>query len=735
MNESVRLSRRALLQGGSLTLAFSLTGASLAQSPPALPGDLAKYPKLSSWLRIEAGGKVRMLVGKVEIGQGILTAYAQLAADELDIDIGRLVIVSGDTRVVPDEGVTAGSQSMSSGGVAVQQAAAELRAHLLARAAAQFGAPAEALKIEDGKIFAPDGKTATYWDLVAGRDVDIEATGRARRKAAAERRYIGKPVKRLDIPAKATGAPIFIQDERPEGMAHGRIVRPPAYGATLIAVESDVSGLPGVLKVVRDGSFLGVIAEREEQAIAAADALRRAARWDAPTGGPTSETIYDWLKQQPAKEITIRDNANPAAAQAAHVIEAEFRRPYQMHASIGPATAIATFTDAGVLIQSHTQSPFETAAAIAQMLGLPKDKVHCEHKQGAGCYGHNGMDDAAADAALLARALPGRPVRVQWSRGDEHKWEPYGSAMVVRIKAALDEKGDVLDWDHTIWSTSHGTRPSGRAGNLLPAQTLAKPFPQPVPVNGGAPNYAADRNAIPLYDFPGQRVRTHFVERFAARASSTRGLGAYANVFAIESFIDDLARRAKADPVAYRLRYLKDPRAREVLTKTADMFGWANWQAAPGRGRGVAFARYKNSATYTGVAMEVEVERDSGIIRVKRVACANDAGEIVSHDGVVNQIEGGIVQSLSWTLKEAVRFDDKGVRSEDWTSYPILTFSEIPPMDIALIERPGMPFLGAGEASQGPAGAALANAVMDATGVRFRDIPFLPSRIKAGLGA
>ncbi len=731
--------RRALLQGGSLTIAFSLAGGALAQKAAKqdgapLPGDMKLYPKLSSWLRIEAGGKVRLLAGKVEIGQGILTAFAQLAADELDIDIKRLVIVSGDTRVVPDEGVTAGSQSMSYGGVAIQQAAAELRMALLERAAEKFGAEAATLKVADGTITAPGGKSVTYWELVNGQQIEIEATGLAKHKTIAERRYIGKPVQRIDIPAKATGALIFIQDERPASMLHGRVVRPPAYGAKLVSVERDVASMPGVVKVVRDGSFIGIIAEREEQAINAADALRRATKWDLPQGRPTSENIFDWLKTQPAKELVIRDTANPAAANAKDVVQAEYRRPYHMHATIGPSTAIATLSaDGAMLVQTHTQSPFETAAAIAQMLGMPKDKVHCEHKQGAGCYGHNGMDDAAADAALLARAMPGRPVRVQWSRQDEHKWEPYGSAMVVNIKAALDDKGDVLDWEHTIWSTSHGTRPGGKAGNLLPAQTLEKPFALPTPVNGGAPNYAADRNGIPAYDFPGQHVRTHFVENFAARASSTRGLGAYANVFAIESFIDDLARRAKVDPVDYRLRYLKDPRAREVLIKTAEMFGWANWKAAPGRGRGIAYARYKNLATYTAVAVEVEVEKASGVIRVKRVSSANDAGEIVSHDGVKNQIEGGVIQSLSWTLKEAVRFDDSGVRSEDWTSYPILTFTEVPPIDIALIERPGLPFLGAGEASQGPAGAALANAVMDATGVRFRDVPFVPSRIKAGL--
>lgn len=739
--------RRELLTGGSLAIGFSLAGPAFAQAPaapppaapakPDLPGDLKQYPKLSSWLRLEAGGKVRVLVGKVELGQGILTAYAQLAADELDIDIRRIVITSGDTRVVPDEGVTAGSQSMQYGGTAVRQAAAEVRMHLLNLAASKFGVDASTLKVSDGAIDGPNGARTTYWDLVTGQELEIEATGLAKQKVASARRYIGKPTGRLDIPAKATGTQIFIQDLRPAGMLHGRIVRPPNYSARLVSIEGDVSTMPGVVKVVRDGSFLGVIAEREEQAIDASEALRRAARWTAPAKGPTQDEVYDWLKTQPAKDIVIKDVANPAAAtQTAATVEMEFRRPYHMHGTIGPSTAIATLADDGVtLIQTHSQSVFETAAAVAEMLGVPTKMVQCEHQQGSGCYGHNGADDVCADAALLARAMPGRPIRVQWSRHDEHKWEPYGSAMVMKAKVALDAKGDILDWDYTIWSTSHGTRPGKKAGNLLPAWMLEKPFALPTPVNGGAPNYAADRNGIALYDFPGHHVKTHFVTNFAARASSTRGLGAYANVFAIESMIDDLARRAKADAVEYRLRYLKDPRGREVLGKTAEMFGWSNWKAGAGRGRGIAFARYKNLATYTAVAVEVEVDRSSGTIRLVRISSANDAGEIVSHDGVRNQLEGGIIQSASWTLKEAVRFDPSGVRSEDWVSYPILTFSEIPPIDVALIERPGAPFLGAGEATQGPTGAAIANAVMDATGVRFRETPFIPARIKAGLQA
>jgi CO/xanthine dehydrogenase Mo-binding subunit len=355
--------------------------------------------------------------------------------------------------------------------------------------------------------------------------------------------------------------------------------------------------------------------------------------------------------------------------------------------------------------------------------------------QGAGCYGHNMADDAAADAALLAMALPGRPVRLMYSREQEHRWEPYGSAMVIKTRAGLDERGDVLDWNLEVWSTPHGTRPGGEPGNLLPARYLEKPFKQPVPRNGGPPNYAADRNAIALYEFPGQRVVTHFITEMPLRVSSTRGLGAYANVFAIESFIDELARSAGTDPVEYRLRYLKDPRARDVLVKTAQTFGWDKFEKKTNRGRGIAFAQYKNYAGYCAVAMEVDVNPQSGRVRVLRVSTAADSGHMVSPDGISNQIEGGVIQSLSWSLKEEVKFDNVRVLSEDWASYPILTFSEVPPIEVALINRPGEPYLGTGEASQGPTSAALANAIFDATGVRLRRLPFTPERVKASLRA
>ncbi len=739
---TMNVSRRVLLKGtAAITVAFALPLEADAQrarpeapAGPPLPGNLRTNRKVSAWLRIEDGGKVRLLVGKVEIGQGILTALQQLCADHLDVDFNRIVITSGDTFLVPNEGTTAGSLSMQGSATAVRQASAEAREILLHLAAEKLGAKREDLSVSDGRI-SGGGKSVTYWELASSNPLDVEATGKAALKPRAQLKYAGKSIPRIDIPAKMTGGAIFLQDLRPDGMLHGRVVRTPAYEARLLNADlASVEKMPGVVKVLRDGSFLGVIAAREEQAIAAAEALRKSAQWDVPKDGPTQDTVYDWLLQQKTKDLFIKNEPLKEGAQVARTVEANFRRPYHMHGSIGPSCAIATLGSDGVMtVQTHSQSVFETRTAIAKMLGVENNKVRCQHVQGSGCYGHNGADDVAADAALLARAMPGRPVRVQWMRHDEHKWEPYGSAMVIKVKAGVDANGGILDWNYEIWSTSHGTRPNSDAGNLLPARALEKPFAMPVPVNGGGPNYAADRNGIAAYDFAGHKVTTHFIETFAARASALRGLGAWANVVAIESFIDELTVMAKADPVEYRLRYLKDQRARDVLQKTADMFGWSKWEKRPARGRGIAYARYKNLATYTAVAIEAEVDRASGNVRVLRAVSANDAGEIVSPDGVRNQIEGGIVQSISWTLKEAVRFGPSGVRSEDWNSYPILTFSEVPAIEIELIDRPGAPYLGAGEASQGPAGAALANAVRDATGVRYYETPFTPARIKAGL--
>jgi nicotinate dehydrogenase subunit B len=741
-------SRRQFLKStGALTLSFGIplmdvhSQSALAQDKPRLAGDLQIHRKLNAWIRIDSASQtVELRIGKVELGQGILTAVSQVCADELDVDFTKIKLISGDTALVPDEGVTAGSFSMPYCATAVQAAAAEVRAILLNLAEAKLGQPALQMKVQNGMILSSNGGQTSYWDLVVGESLNREASGLVKPKPASEHRYIGRSIPRPDIQAKVLGQAIFVQEQRPKGMLFGQIVRPPNHGARLQSANlNNIEKMPGVVKVVRNGSFLGVIAKREAQAQAAAQALQSVCEWQIPHTLPKTQDMQAWLLQTKPDVIIptkkqARDNSASASTPVARVVEAQYYRPYHMHGSIGTSAAMATLGEDGVLtVQTHSQSVFQTGEAIAKMLNLPKEKVRMQHVQGSGCYGHNMADDAAADAALLAMQVPGKSVRLQYSREQEHAWEPYGSAMVMKTKASLDAQGNVLDWDFTLWSTPHGTRPSGHPGNLLSAAYLEKPFAMPKPVNGGGPNYAADRNAIALYDFPGHNVTTHFITEMPLRVSSTRGLGAYANIFAIESFIDELAHTTGADPVDYRLRFLKDERARDAIVKAAEKFGWSQWRKTPGRGRGIGFAKYKNIAGYCAVALEVEVNRQNGRIRVLRAVASADCGHMVNPDGVSNQIEGGLIQSLSWTLKEEVQMDNTRVLSRDWNSYPILTFSEVPPVKVVLIDRPGQPFLGTGEASQGPTGAALANAVFDATGVRFRTLPLTPDRVLQAL--
>ena len=725
------LSRRRILEG-AITLAFSLAGpAALGQPAPArkrLPGDLDRNRSLDAWLQISADGRVTLLTGKVELGQGVLTAFAQICADELDVDFARIDIVSGDTARSPNEGPTAGSFSMPDGGTAVRSACAEIRSILLQMAADAWGVPAARLQVVDGVIRdQATGKSTSYAALAGGRRLMREATGEVAPKPAAQQRWIGLSVPRLDLPAKLTGRPIFVHDFRPEGMVHGRIVRPPARGAHLIDADLPAAErLPGVIKLVVASGLLGVIAEGEWQAMKAAETLRAACRWSDPP--PIPPDPYAWLLAQPTQDTVIRQQQRPDAAAPARTLKAEYRRPFQMHGSIGPSCAVAQLQDGELTVWTHSQTVFDTGPAIAKLLGMAPDKVRLRHMQGSGCYGHNGADDVAADAALLARALPGRPVRVQWSRADEHGFEPLGPAMVTRIEAGVDAEGNVLDWSYELWSTPHGVRPGGDPGNLLAGGELGT-FAMPTPRDGGPPNYAAGRNAIPGYAFPGQKVTVHFIPTSPVRTSSHRSLGAYANVFSIESFMDELAHAAGADPLGYRLDLLKDERGWAVLTRAAEAFGWSTWKTTPGRGRGLAYARYKGLATYCAVCLEVQIDPATGRPRARRAVIAADAGEIVSPDGLKNQLEGGLIQSLSWTSKEQVRFDGARVASRNWATYPILTFAEVPEVTVELIDRPGEPFLGAGEAAQGPTAAAFANAVFDAVGVRVRDLPITAEKI------
>ncbi|MCL4186648.1 MAG: molybdopterin-dependent oxidoreductase [Rhodobacteraceae bacterium] len=737
MTTSFSISRRGFLAAsGGLVLSFAMPLELAAQTQ--LPGDLRNNPFLDSWIRINTDGTVTLLIGKVELGQGIVTAFAQIAADELDVPLDRLTVIAGDTHVCPNQGTTAGSQSMPAGWSALRMAAAEVRQILVGIASERLGVDAGTLRTEGAAVIAQDGRTIGYGELVTGDELHVEATASATPKTPDQYRIVGQPVVRLDIPGIMTGARVFVHDLRPEGMVHGAVVYPPSYDAKLVSLDTaPVEAMAGVLAVVRNGRFLGVVAERPEEAAAAATALAAAAQWDVPETLPAMEEFFTWLKAQPLNEKVWKEQKREGGGDPAQVLKASYTRPYHMHGAYGTSAAIATYdaTADTLLIQTHSQSVWATATAIQKLLGMADGSVRLQHYQGAGCYGHNMADDAAADAALLARAVPGRPVRLQYTRDQEHRWEPYGSAMLIDVEAGIGADGKVLDYDFKVWSTPHGTRPGGNPGNLLAGRLVDPPFEQPVPAPGGGPNYNSARNAIADYDFPGHVVTDKFVPAMPLRVSSTRGLGAYANVFANESFIDELAHAAGADPLEYRLAHMSEPRSRDCLIAAAEKFGWSSWQPRRGYGRGLAYARYKNYAAMSAVALELQVNARNGRVNVTRAVLSVDGGTVVNPDGLANQIEGGFIQALSWTLKEQVRWDRSRVLSEDWASYPILTFSEVPPIEVVVIDRPGEPFLGSGEACCGQAAAAVANAIFNATGVRMRDLPFLPAKVAEALRA
>ena len=718
--------RRFLAAGGALTLSFAMPAWSAQE---ALPKSLDKTPWLDAWIRIDADERITVFTGKAELGQGIKTALLQVVADELRIAPGRLTLVTADTARTPDEGITAGSNSMKDSGAALRHAAGQVRMRLGELAAARLGAPAAGLALKDGAFVAPDGRRASFGQLVTGQELHLRATPQPAPPAPGPKTAIGQSLPRVDIPAKVTGGPAYVQDLRLPNMVHARVVRPPAQAATLSAVDTAAAmRLPGVLKVVRDGRFLAVIADGEYRAVKAAAALARAARWETPAALPVHPTVEALVRAQPSEPTTILERG--ARVREGVHLKATYTRPFQLHASIGPSCAVAQLVENRYTVWTHSQGVFPLRSALAELLATREDAIRCIHVEGAGCYGHNGADDVAADAALLARAFPGRPVRVQWMREDEHAWEPFGAAMVAQVAATLGTDGRIADWQYDVFTPSHNTRP-GKAGNLLPATHLAKPFTPPRPKPSPQPEGSGDRNAIPYYRLPNARVTHHFQPKAVLRTSAMRGLGAYCNVFAIESFMDELARAAKVDPVAFRLRHLEDPRAIDVVKLAAAKFGWDSYKKTARRGCGFAFARYKNQASYCALAVEVEVARETGLVRVTRVSSAVDCGEIVNPDGVRNQIEGGVIQSASWTLLEQVRFDAERVLTVDWASYPILRFAQTPEkIDVHLIDRPGQPFLGTGEAAQGPAAAAIANAVFDACGLRMRDLPLDRARVR-----
>ena len=709
---------------------------------PLRAGSLATNPRLCDWLGIHADGTVSVRTGKVELGQGINTALAQIVAEELGIDPSRIRMFAASTTAGPNEGMTAGSMSIAHSGAALRQVCAEARAIYLRAAAVKLGLPPQAAadcEVADGSFFyrtAGSAHASSYWQLAGDALLDCEATGKTAPRPFEATQHLAQ-VPRLDLPAKVTGRPRFLQDMTLPGMLHGRVAHPPSAGAQLIDVDlALVQAMPGVVACVRDGSFIGVIAEGEYLAVKALNKLAAVARWDEQEALPEMHDLPAFLRAQPSETSVVGEkNPDTAPPVAVRSFEAAYSRPFLAHASIGPSCAVARYQDDNLEVWTHSQGIFNLRADLALVFGLPQTSVRLQHVEGAGCYGHNGADDAACDVALLARAVPGRAVHLQWTREDELGCSPFGAAMAVQLKADIGSDGRIARWQHEVWSNGHSMRP-GRSSVpvLLAASQLEKPFKRQVAINVPFSNGGgAERNSVPFYDFARWRAVCHRSLHMPIRTSSLRSLGAHCNVFAIESFLDEIATGLGVDPLEFRLRHLSDTRGRDVLASAARMAGWATRKKSEGKGKGMglAFSRYKNMGAYCAVVAAVDVTHEA---RVEKLWIAVDVGRVVQHDGVINQIEGGAIQTVSWVLKEAVQFDRTRILSDTWESYPILRFSEVPAVEINVMDRPSEKSLGAGEATHGPVAAAIANAIADALGVRVRDMPLSTDNItKAAL--
>jgi nicotinate dehydrogenase subunit B len=733
--EKIRFSRRNVLKGGALIVGFTLTGSqtsTLAQGVAAAPRRL-DAKEVDAYLAVNGDGTVTLYCGKVDLGQGLRIAIPQIAAEELGIGVEKIKYVEGDTALTPNQGRTSGSTGIQRGGMQIRQAAATARKAMIDLAAQRLNLKPEDLITADGKVRPKAaGPAISFASLLGDRQFNVKLDPNAPLKDPASYTIVGKSLPRPDVAGKCLGTATYIQDFVLPGMQHARVIRPPAIGATLVSVDEDsVKSLAGV-KVVRINNFLAVVADDEWTAVRATRQLR--AHWSEVASLPAQDKLVETLRNAAGiTDQTLVTKGTPVAPppQNTRTLTASYFWPMQSHASLGPSCAVADVRADEATVWTASQGMHDNRVTYARFLGLPEDKVRLIYLEGSGCYGMNGHEDAAADAAIVSRAV-GRPVRVQWSRADEHGWDPKGPPQLLDLSGAIDADGRILDWRTEMWipQTTKGML------NIPLLGPQAAGLDNIVGLNTGL----ISQNGDPPYAADHVEVIVHWLKETPLRPAPLRSPGKPANCFAVECFTDELAAAAGVDPIEFRLRGLKNPRGIELIKRVAAMMKWqtrpspgANPSAAVARGRGMSYVHYKHAETLVAMGIEVAVERASGAIKVERVFCAHDCGQIINPDGARAQVEGGILQTISRVLLEEVKFDRSRVSSVDWSSYPILRFSDLPKLEIDLVDRPNEPPLGAGEATCAAVGAAIGNAVYDATGVRLRTVPFTPERVKAAL--
>ena len=738
------LNRRSLLKAtaGALVVGFSvdatLARATGAAMPTLRPAKAVAKDLVDSFISIEANGKVTVFVGKVDLGTGTKTAMAQMAADELDVAFEQISMVMGDTATTPDQWMTGANLTIAQGGGELRKACATARAALLSRASTKLGSPVSALVVDRGvvSVKADPSKFVTYSDVLQGvSTADLKVDAKATNKPASEYRVVGKSVPRVDIPAKVTGEFEYAHDVRLPGMLHARVVRADELGARLEGVDdSDSRKVTGFVQTLRKGDFVAVLAKSEWGAIKAARSLKL--KWSAGTGLPDKATVFEYWRKQPiAKEDATQKVGDAPAALAASVkrVKASYEFAVQTHASIGPSCAVADFKNGALVVWSPSQATHSMQTELAGITGLQPDKIRLLYVDGSGCYGRNGHEDATADAALIA-TLIGKPVRVQWMRADETARAPKSPPRAIDMEAGFDKDGNLQAWSADFHiALNHIVAFKPLDFPLLAASDLGMPKP------GNWVGFLFQNAGAP-YALPNIRVNTRHVEKAFFRSAHLRSPGRIENSFANESFMDELAAAANADPAEFRMRYLKDPRGLAVINAAMKR---ANWQNRSGtqantagdiaKGRGISYVRYNNATTYVAAVAEVEVNRKTGDVRVTRVCVGHDCGQIINPDGLANQIEGGVIQTVSRTLMEQVQWDAKKVTSVDWVTYPILRFPDVPRVEVDMINTPGEVSWGAGEPTPTAIPAAIGNAIFDATGARLRSLPFTPDKVQAAL--